>query len=199
LRLHESGGQALRDRLALWADSIGSATGAAWPELPEGVADRRAEAWEPLIAVADAAGGDWPQRARAAAVADVAAYRGRAPSLGLGLLADLRNLFGNRDAITTDEILKSLNALEDAPWGDLKGKPLDARGLAMRLKVYGVKSKDVRQENKVLKGYNRRDLWDVWERYLPSHPIGSATCATCATCKLGTTPNVSCQCGEQES
>ena len=56
---------------------MGSIVGEAWPALPEGVTDRRAEAWEPLIAIADAAGGTWPERARVASVADVAATRER--------------------------------------------------------------------------------------------------------------------------
>ncbi len=90
VRVNEPQGHELRDRLALWAGSVGPAVGNAWPNLPEGVVDRRAEAWEPLIAVADAAGGDWPERARVAAVADVASYRDRAPSLGVRLLIDLR-------------------------------------------------------------------------------------------------------------
>ncbi len=55
VRLHEQEGHALRDQLAGWAKSVGSTVGESWPALPEGVTDRRAEAWEPLIAIADAA------------------------------------------------------------------------------------------------------------------------------------------------
>ncbi len=178
VRLHESEGHELCDRLAQWAASAGAAAGIAWPVLPDGVVDRRAEAWEPLIAVADAAGGIWPERARAAAVADVAAYRERAVTLGIRLLADLRRVFGDRDAVSTDEILKTLNAMDESPWGDLKGKPMDSRGLAMRLKKFGVTSKNIRASGEVLKGYRRDELHDVWQRYLPSHPIASATSAT---------------------
>ena len=45
---------------------------AAVPDMPDGIADRDADVWEALLAVADAAGGDWPERARVAAVALVA-------------------------------------------------------------------------------------------------------------------------------
>ena len=183
VRVNESQGHEIRDRLAIWADSVGAAVGCAWPTLPEGVVDRRAEAWEPLIAVADAAGGDWPARARAAAVADVASYRDRAPSLGIRLLTDLQRVFVERDSMSTEEILNTLKSIEESPWGDINGKPLDPRGLARRLKQYGVKSKNIRTGNSdgVLKGYYKKDLWDAWERYLPSHPIDSATSATNAT------------------
>jgi Protein of unknown function (DUF3631) len=37
------------------------------PQLPAELRDRTADVWEPLFAVADLAGGDWPNRARAAA------------------------------------------------------------------------------------------------------------------------------------
>ena len=143
-RLHEAPGHELRDRLSHWAALVGPAAGAAWPSLPDGVVDRKAEAWEPLIALADQAGGDWPERARVAAVADVAAHRGSVRTLGICLLSDLRSIFGLRDAMPTEEILKTLHELEESPWGDLKGKPLDSRGLAQRLKKYAIKSKNVR-------------------------------------------------------
>ncbi|MGC2048296.1 MAG: DUF3631 domain-containing protein [Gallionella sp.] len=177
-RLYELPGHELRDQLAAWAESVGEAVGNAWPELPEGVTDRRAEAWEPLIAVADAAGGEWPERARVAAVTDVTSHRGREPTLGIRLLGDLRLLFKDREAIATEEILRTLNEMEEAPWGDLRGRPLDSRGLARRLKKYGVQSKTVRIGISTHKGYTSQDLFDVWSRYLPSHPLASVTSVT---------------------
>jgi len=181
VRVHEAEGNVLMDKLTAWAETVGAAAGAAWPVLPDGVVDRRAEAWEPLIAVADAAGGEWPGRARAAAVADVAAHRDRAPSLGIRLLTDLKRVFGEREVVSTSELLESLNAMDESPWGDLRGKPLDPRGLAMRLKRYGVTPKTVRIGNNTPKGYAREDLHDAWQRYLPgSYPHISATSATSA-------------------
>ncbi|MGI8894897.1 MAG: DUF3631 domain-containing protein [Casimicrobiaceae bacterium] len=96
----------------------------------------------------------------------VAAYRGRAPGLGIRLLSDLRRLFGDQDAMPTVAILEGLNALEESPWCELGGKPLNSRGLAMRLKRYGVTSRNVRDGVSVPKGYTREDLHDVWQRYL---------------------------------
>ena len=37
------------------------------PEMPAGITDRNADCWEPLLAIADVAGGDWPEQAREAA------------------------------------------------------------------------------------------------------------------------------------
>ena len=52
--------------------------------MPAGVEDRDADVWEALLAVADAAGGDWPERARAAAVALVAQSKESTPASASG-------------------------------------------------------------------------------------------------------------------
>lgn len=59
-RVHEKQGHLLRDRLADWTATLHDQVSDAWPEMPEGVTDRPADVWEPLLAVADAAGGHWP-------------------------------------------------------------------------------------------------------------------------------------------
>lgn len=175
-RLHEGEGHQLRDRLALWAESVGTATGEAWPDLPPGIVDRPAECWEPLLAVADAAGGLWPDAARAACVALCKAALDRRVSLGVRLLADLRTIYGEADALHGETILQrlhdgDLHGLDaDAPWGDLHGKPLSARGLATMLRPYGVKPTKVKVNGRALQGYRRDALWDAWERYLPPLP-----------------------------
>ncbi len=102
-------------------------------------------------------------------------------TLGIRLLADLRTVFGDADAMPTVAVLQALNDLEDAPWSEIKGgKPLDDKGLAARLRKYDIKSTSVRIGPKTPKGYKREDLHDAWERYLPplSLPIRAATSAT---------------------
>lgn len=74
-RIHEQQGFALRDRLATWAEQVSERVMNVWPAMPEGVTDRPADVWEPLLAVADAAGGEWPDRAREACVVLVAASK----------------------------------------------------------------------------------------------------------------------------
>jgi len=136
--------------------------------MPDGVTDRPADVWEPLLAIADAAGGDWPDRARKACVELVNAKRDTEPSLGVRLLADLRDLFDGAEALATEAILERLRGLDEAPWADIHGKPIDAGGLARRLSPYGVKSRNVRPEGSQAKGYERASFADAWDRYLPS-------------------------------
>ena len=178
-RVHAAAGHALRTRLEDWAGTVLTTIMAAWPEMPDGVEDRDADVWEPLLAIADAAGGSWPARARAAAVALVAAAKEHTPSLGVRLLADLRAVFADRDAMATADILTALLELDEAPWADLKGKPLNARGLARRLRQYDVTRKLIRIDDWVGRGYLRADLADVWDRYLP--PLPSAEWVTSVT------------------
>ena len=113
---------------------------------------------------------------------------GVSASLGIRLLADLRQVFDGRDAVSTEAILQGLTQLDEAPWADLQGNGLNARGLAMRLRQYGVASRQVRMGDRTAKGYRREDLHDAWERYLPpSPPIGKETRETSGTvtCYLG--------------
>ncbi|MEE1806417.1 DUF3631 domain-containing protein [Streptomyces sp. BE133] len=188
-RLHEAEGNALRDRLAQWADQVRDDIAGRWPEMPEGVTDRPADVWEPLLSVADAAGGDWPERARTACVELVNAARADDKgSLGIRLLTDLRDhVMAGIDRMPTVAILDRLCALDEAPWADMGGRPLDSRGLSKMLGEYmtidnaPVKARNIKSAGAVLKGYYALDLHDAWQRYCPPPPSGAATSATSAT------------------
>jgi hypothetical protein len=164
----------LRTRASAWAQFHARGIAERWPEMPEGVTDRPADVWEPLLAIADEAGGHWPATARAACVELLhSAQTVDSGSLGVRLLADLRAVWkaaGEPDGMHTDTILEALLALEEAPWSDLRGKPLDARSLGRRLRQYGIASRPVRTGVDVRKGYRREDLHDAWTRYLPPSP-----------------------------
>ncbi|MGW6262321.1 DUF3631 domain-containing protein [Streptomyces sp. NPDC055085] len=188
-RTHEKQGHAVRDRLAKWADTVRDRVANAWPEMPEGVTDRPADVWEPLLAVADAAGGDWPTRARAACVALLsAAHDNDESSIGIRLLTDLRDkVFCGADRMPTAVILEGLLRIDDGPWGDLDDKPINSRTLGRLLGQYvtaslkPIKSRGIRTPSGFPKGYYAEDLADAWMRYCPPPPEESATSATSAT------------------
>ncbi|WP_223767509.1 DUF3631 domain-containing protein [Streptomyces huiliensis] len=178
-RIHEKEGHALRKRLTTWARSARPRIEGAWPEMPEGVTDRPADVWEPLLAIADAAGGTWPERARAACLDLVSVGSDDKGSVGIRLLTDLRDhVFdesgAGADKLPTTLILQHLNSLEEAPWGDFGGRPLDSRGLAALLKEYvtadgsPIKSRSLKTPTgAVARGYHAADLTDAWARYCP--------------------------------
>lgn len=172
-RLHEAEGYELRDRLNAWAASHWRELTDAWPQLPEGIEDRNADVWEPLLAVADAAGGHWPETARVAAVTLVTAARAQEGGFGVKLLADLRTVFADHERLGTDQVIEALCALEESPWADIRGKALDARNLSRRLGKYDIKPKLLRIGERVARGYERSDLADAWSRYLPDDSSGN--------------------------
>lgn len=177
-RIHEAEGHALRDRLTTWAEHVRDRVMGAWPDMPDGVSDRPADVWEPLLAVADAIGGHWPERAREACVTLVRASKANDKgSLGVRLLTDLRDhVMVGIDRLPTIAIIDRLNALDDAPWADLNGKPLDNRRLSRMLGEYmtadnePIASRNIKTAGSVLKGYYATDLHDAWQRYCPPPP-----------------------------
>jgi hypothetical protein len=169
------------EHLAQWADRIRESLHGTYPNLPDGIRDRDADVWDPLLRVADAAGGTWPDRSRVAAVALVADSGERVPSLGVQLLSDLRQVFGESDTLPTRTILDRLTAMEESPWASLKGRPLDARGLSNLLRGYAIHPTTIRIGVETLRGYRRVDLMDAWSRYLIPLPPEAATSATSAT------------------
>ncbi|MGZ2412271.1 uncharacterized protein DUF3631 [Sphingomonas sp. F9_3S_D5_B_2] len=180
-RVHAGEGEQLRDVLSEWAQGVEARAGALWPEMPANIRDRDADVWEPLLAIADLAGGEWPDRARVAAVALVALAKESTPSLGVRLLGDVRTAMGDAEQMPTRTLLEQLHLIEESPWGDLKGKPLDDRGLARRLIPYGIKPTTIRTGTGTPKGYRRTDFHDAWSRYLPLLGLSPETNATTAT------------------
>jgi Protein of unknown function (DUF3631) len=161
---------ALRDRLSDWVVSVTIVLVDAEPDLP--VEDREADVWEPLIAVADAAGGHWPETARDACRELCGGSTLDEGTLGERLLADLADVWGDEEEhLPTATLLERLKRIEEAPWDEGWGtppKPLSARSLARLLRPYGISSRTVRVGDDTPKGYAREDLADAWRRYATS-------------------------------
>lgn len=182
-KLHAPEGYILRDRLTAWAQAIAPHV-VENPSMPEGISDRPADVWEPLLAVAETAGGTWPERARVSCVSLVSLSMGNQDSLGVTLLSDLRTIFADREAMFTLSLLEALHGVDESPWNDLRGKPLNANGLARLLRGYGIESKQVRCGTSTAKGYRREYFHDAWTRYLSplsSSAMGSETRETSET------------------
>jgi hypothetical protein len=140
------------------------------PDLPDELGDRAQDNWEPLLAIADAASGDWPVRARAAALILQDGDQERQASEGVRLLADIHTVF---DALTvermpTESLIEHLAEDEEAPWGDWYGKTISPHSIAHLLHPYGIRPQKYGEHKLTLRGYARRDFEDAWSRYLPS-------------------------------
>ncbi len=181
LRKVKARAQALRERMAAWAQAHQETLGEAEPEMPAGITDRPADVWEALLAVADAAGGHWPEKARVAALVLEAVRAEASPSMGVQLLGDIRAVFeqAGTDRLPSQELCDRLAQMEEAPWADLGGRRIEPRGLAGMLRDYGPRPATIRVGDETPRGYLVADFHDAWRRYLPSPR--SETSATTAT------------------
>jgi hypothetical protein len=164
----------MKRRLENWATVNFDALAGARPAMPEGVRDRPAECWEPLLSIADLAGGDWPERARAACRHFVLNSDPDELSFGARLLRDVQIVFGDRDRMFSADIVATLVADDESEWSDLWGKPLDQKRLAKELKRYGVRSNTIRIGDGRAKGYHADGddgLGQAWRRYLPDASV----------------------------
>ena len=162
-------------RLARWLRGDLAVLERAEPPMP--VEDRAADTWEPLVAVADLAGGHWPERARAAVVTLVSeADDNQQPSSRVRLLADCRAAFVDESAIATAVLLERLKSDPDAPWADYGPAGLTPAKLSALLREFDIRPGNIRFPDGIqAKGYRRADFTDAWTRYCPeeiSQPAG---------------------------
>jgi hypothetical protein len=156
----------LRDELHEWVRVELDALEKAEPVLP--IEDRAADVWEPLIALADAAGARWPGLARTAALALTKAAEDHSidDALATRFLVDIRSVFitENVSMLTSRALVEQLCRLQDSPW---EAFGLTPSKLAHRLRPYDVKPEQIRIGDKQLRGYTFDSLTDTFDRYLP--------------------------------
>ena len=181
------------DRLARmaarWAADHIEAMRSADPDTPEALNDRAADIWSPLLAIADLAGGDWPVRARSAALALSADGVVEDQSYGSMLLADLSAFLEDRtgEAFATKDIIDYLITLEERPWPAYgrSRKLVNAKQIADILKPFEVRSSTVRIGTETAKGYRRKDIERAAGRYLADSAVTTSQPAE----TLGKAPN----------
>jgi hypothetical protein len=169
----------LRRKCELWAIDVSRTLRDAQPEIPGELNDRAADNWEPLLAIADAAGENWSQRARKASVLLSGGEADDENTQGEALLSDVRKVFEVRetDRLSTKMLLDDLAKLEGRPWGEAsKGRPLTSHHLGRLLRRFEIRPGTIRlNDGTTPKGYMRADFEDAWTRYIPSASATSAT------------------------
>jgi putative DNA primase/helicase len=157
-------------KCARWAKDNGARLAGLDVEVPRELNDRAADNWEPLLGIADLVGGDWPSRARRAALAlSVTPDDDDRSSRAQALLGDARGIFERRqlDRLTTKELLKELVGLDGRPWADYgRGKGLSAHQMAAILRRFAIQPRNMRVGTSVVKGYVVEDFADAFARYL---------------------------------
>jgi hypothetical protein len=153
---------------------------AARPHIPAELSDRAADICEPLLAIADMAGGRWPETARRALVELCAGCTATDENVSVKLLAAIREVFHARsvDRISTKDILDALIEREnDEPWASWWESDIarsNVRGVAAKLarllKPFGIIPETIREaDGSTPKGYKLASFQDAFSRYLPEN------------------------------
>jgi putative DNA primase/helicase len=163
---------ALRSHAARWAADSSAKLADPDPQIPDALNDRAADNWRPLLAIADLAGGDWPQLARHACLT----LSGEAveDSLGVMLLADCRSAFGDDAVIRSADLVQLLTADPERPWAEYNrgGKPITQRQVARLLGAFCIISDTVHPPSLPQgKGYRRVDFDGVGDLLPGQNPF----------------------------
>ncbi len=186
LRDVEREARELRARLEAWTSARIPQLRAARPALPRELGDRAADGAEPLLALADVAGGPWPERARRSIVALAGEKADEDESDGVQLLGDIRRvldfLVRTDGTIRTEKLLEELRALPESRWKRFgpRREEVDALDLARLLRPYGIRPARIREGTETVRGYHVPAFADAFERYL-SEVSQSEEAATPAT------------------
>ena len=192
----------LYEQAARWADAHLDTLTDSWPNLPDELDDRAQDVWEPLLAIADELGGEWPARARTAAITLSTGEVREDDSLSTRLLNDVREVFdaGVEDKYRTADLIALLSEIEESPWGDYYGKPISVQGLSKLLKPYRIKTMPVWIDGTTVRGYKREQFENTWLRVLGVRGVrsvrsGSSTDEAPNTPNAPNAPNALCAMG----
>ena len=158
-------------KLARWCADNLARLEASDPALPSGAFNRLADNWRPLFAIAEVAGGDWPQRAADAFAKLTAKTDADAQGINTMLLADIRRVFNeaNAERMLSKTLVDCLCTMSDRPWPEAnRGNPITPTWMAGRLRGFNVSSKTIRVGDDRANGYELAHFQDAFDRYLPN-------------------------------
>jgi Protein of unknown function (DUF3631) len=162
----------LAKRAARWTQDHAAAVSTADPDLPDGIYNREADNWRPLLAIAQVAGGDWPERAHKAVLAGRSAGWSEEDRLAT-LLGDIRQIFAERadteGKLPSSKLVDELVAIEGRPWAEYgkARKPISQNQVARLLRRVGVAPEVAHIGNKTARTYQLHQFAEAFERYLP--------------------------------
>lgn len=166
-------GTVLQRKCMRWAQDNAEAIHVIPPmDVDECATDRQEDVWEPLVAIARVAGGDWEERIRSAAMhLTGGGSDGASETEGHQLLAALQSYFSEHgDRAETKKIITTLK--ESGDFDDVNyGRGLNPHFLAKALKPYGVEPGVHKMTGgKSARGYSRDDCEQAFSIYLSDAP-----------------------------
>src|SRR4051794_12975412 len=113
--------------------------------MPVTAFNRLADNWRPLLAIAQVAGGEWPERA-CRAFADLTRDNLDSKDTGLKLLSDIRTIFfqSGQTRLFSKQIVDALWAIPGSPWHRTTcASNGSSQWLANRLRPFRVTSRNI--------------------------------------------------------
>lgn len=170
----------LKQKLARFSADFSAEVQAARPTLPPELHDRAQDNWEPLLQIADVAGGRWPGLARNAAL-KLSAQGEPSKTIGVELLSDIQFVFEfkNTDRLSTADLIAALCEDDEKPWATYnKGFAIKPSQVAKLLHEYGICSNTIRIGVSTKKGYLKEWFADAFERYAFNQPTSVPSAVT---------------------
>ena len=186
--IDDDGLRQLREQAKRWAADNGETLRDAGPDI-SGLNNRVSENWWMQFAIADLAGGEWPELARRAARKLSEAEE--VSSISVRAIAAIQGIFDGRDRFelltaketpeqaeaiaatlrvdefSSAELVERLAADASGPWAEWKaGKPITQAQLARVLKPFRIGPLLFRSKSgAVVRGYRRFQFEEAWDLY----------------------------------
>ncbi len=159
----------IRSKIKRFCDDNSDLANYFMPEqVPSHNNERTRNNWMPLLAVANALGDDWTDKARIA-FDSIGNPKTASEEIGYEILSDIKSVFDDKgyDRIATKDLISALCEIEDAPWASWNyGRSLSPRSLSKLLTPYQIAPKNLKIDYKQSKGYAKSMFTDSWQRYL---------------------------------
>ena len=160
----------LSSQLARWSSDGLEIIRNAQPDT-KGLENRGFDNWDPLFAIADYAGGKWPEHARKASVLLTKKRRRQVENPCMELLQDIQSAFHElrTDRLFSSQLISLLTQDDHKRWATYKqGRALTPRELSILLRPYGIAPHTIRSGEQNFKGYLLEQFRDTFARYLGS-------------------------------
>jgi len=174
-------GQLLKDQFALWGPENSDMLRSMYPDLIEKLDDRAMDCWEPLLAIADLAGGKWPKLTCMSALKLSVKVEDESPRVQL--LVDIKDIFDKEarnngtDRMFSKALWIALNGLDESQWGDMNnGDGISQNYIAKQIREFGIPTgRQVRIGMDTKRGYFFEHFKEAFKRYVIERPSNDET------------------------
>lgn len=159
----------LRRKCRRWAMDHIEELRSSQPDLPDELNDRQQDVWESLFAIAEVAGGEWPNRIREAALKLHNISTDEMRSTGNELMRHIKTVLDEVEGerIHTKKLLEKLNELDEAGYGDWNNhEGMKPKELNRKLAEYDITPRRMRIGDDNLVGWDREQFTEAWNTYL---------------------------------